>query len=224
MKILFLIVIAILPLGLFGQAVNVNLGLVGAIPTNEFKEAVPSVWGLGAAGNVLVQVKETSPIYLGVDFNYIVYGTETNQEDMYVDGNLEEVDVTRNNNMIGFHFVGRVLPDVDLPVQPYGELMFGGKYIYTRSVIKSDRYEDKLGADTEVSDWAISYGGSAGVNIFLVQGLYLDLKLTYLAGGEAEYLTRKSVTYDEKNEQLVFDVKRSKTDLFLPHIGIGFVF
>ena len=70
----------------------------------------------------------------------------------------------------------------------------------------------------------MSYGGGAGLLILLtkdlgdVKGLYLDLKVRYIYGGEAEYLKEGSITI--QNGRAYYDVIKSKTDLMTFHIGV----
>ncbi len=54
------------------------------------------------------------------------------------------------------------------------------------------------------------------------ESLFLDLKVRYLLGTEAEYLKEGSVTIDNGN--VYYDVSKSKTDLLITQVGVMFYF
>lgn len=61
-------------------------------------------------------------------------------------------------------------------------------------------------------------GGSQKAEVELL----LDFKIRYLYGGEAEYLKEGSIT--RENGDVIYDVRRSDTDLLLFQLGVIFRF
>ena len=51
-----------------------------------------------------------------------------------------------------------------------------------------------------------------------INSLFLDLKVRYLFGSEAEYLKEGSVVVDNGN--VIYNVSKSKTDLITVNIGV----
>src|SRR5690606_33991458 len=113
--------------------------------------------------------------------------------------------------------------------RPYAEGLFGGAYLFTESSVNSRYNDEPIAQDVNFDDWAWSYGVGGGLT-YLVSGdpninndaFFIDLKVRYLLGTEAEYLKKGSITIE--NGQLVYDVNRSKTDLLSAHLGVRFFF
>ena len=85
----------------------------------------------------------------------------------------------------------------------------------------------KLPATTNFDDFAWNYGVGGGllINLYspdvgegIFESLFLDLKVRYLLGTEAEYLKEGSVTIDNGN--VYYDVSKSKTDLLITQVGV----
>jgi hypothetical protein len=210
-------------------AQNVDLGvdfLVG-LPQNAFRDNVREK-GYGLAGHIGVFIKDT-PIMVGVDIGYLNYGTEEREEPL--SGNVPDVivDVKTTNNIFMLHGFARVQPQ-DGPVRPYFEGLWGFKYLFTRTAIVDNWYEQEIVSSTNFDDFAGSWGLGAGVDIRIWDGsnrprggnvfdISLNLSARYLWGAEAEYLKKGSIVRDPDGGVTYF-VHRSKTDMLMPRIGI----
>ena len=135
------------------------------------------------------------------------------------------VDVDRSNNLVNFHLLFQIAPPTG-NVRPYGELLFGGAYLFTETSINS-RGTEEVASNTNFDDFAWNYGVGGGVliNIYSPEqsegnfyALFLDLKVRYLFGTEAEYLKEGSVII--QNGTAYYDVSKSKTDLLTAQLGV----
>jgi hypothetical protein len=110
--------------------------------------------------------------------------------------------------------------------RPYLELLFGGAYLFTETSINS-RGNEEVASSTNFDDFAWNYGAGGGLLINLYspensegnfEALFLDLKVRYLFGTEAEYLKEGSIVI--QNGNAYYDVSKSKTDLLLAQLGV----
>lgn len=204
-------------------------GLMLGFPEGEFKENVDRP-GFGLSGQVLLfNPSEGLPFGFGLDIGYLNYGNETRQEPFSLTIPDVVVDVERSNNLVNFHLLFQIAPPSG-DVRPYAELLFGGAYLWTETSIRS-RGDEEVASNTNFDDFAWNYGVGGGLLIRLYspdeqegsfESLFLDLKVRYLLGTEAEYLKEGSVTIDNGN--VYYDVSRSKTDLLMTQIGVMFYF
>ncbi len=205
---------------LHAQETNIGLGIQIGLPANEFKEAAADLVGFGFGGSIFRNLGET-PFNLGIDGGYMIYGKNTLDTRIKVDGNWENATFTRNNNLIHGHLALRIRPYFsEMPVVPYFDAMIGFRYLYTRNRLKIDGF-DEVETDTELYDWAFSYGGAAGVFIKLSPEIALNLRLLYQIGSEAEYATADDIEVFQDGSA-IYHVRKSKTDMFIPQVGISF--
>ncbi len=206
----------------FAQSAGLNFTL--GFPSSEFKNNLKRT-GIGINGNFLFwNPTPILPFSAGIDISYYNYGSETRREPFSLTIPDVTVDVDRTNNLVNFHAYFQIALPAG-PIRPYVEALFGGSYFYTQTSIKSLGNEDKdVASNTNIDDWAWSYGGGGGFLISLfsdptgqVGSVFLDLKVRYLFGSEAEYLKEGSVTIN--NGQVYYDVSKSKTDILSAHIG-----
>lgn len=202
-----------------------GIGLMLGYPQGEFKENVDRLgYGIQAHGTLWATSKER-PFTVGLNIGYIVYGEESEKRrfsnpipDVYV-------DVNRTNSLVNFHLLFQVSPFTGT-WRPYVEGLFGGAYIFTSTSIESEWDNEEIATSTNFDDYTWSYGGSSGLLIKVggkmgdVSTLYLDLKARYLFGTKAEYLSEGSITVDQNNGTVYYDVLESKTDLITFHIGV----
>lgn len=225
MKRLNLLFILVLILAAEFPAQSAGGGLMLGFPQGEFKENVDRI-GFGISGELLFfNPSENLPFGFGVDIGYLNYGSETRREPFSITIPDVVVDVDRSNNLINFHLLFQIAPPSGT-VRPYAELLFGGAYIFTETSVNSQGTEE-VASNTNFDDFAWNYGVGGGLLINLYspeqqegnfEALYLDLKVRYLLGTEAEYLKEGSVTIDNGN--VYYDVSKSKTDLLITQLGV----
>ena len=220
---LALSLLLLLPINIMPQSAGGNLML--GFPQGEFKDNIDRL-GFGLSGEVLFfNPSERLPFGFGLNVGYMNYGSESRQEPFSLTIPDVIVDVDRSNNLVNFHLLFQIAPPAG-DVRPYGELLFGGAYLFTETSINS-RGTEEVASNTNFDDFAWNYGVGGGVliNIYSPEqpeenfyALFLDLKVRYLFGTEAEYLKEGSVTIE--NGTAYYDVSKSKTNLLTAQLGV----
>ncbi len=228
MKNIFLIVF-------FFLSVNFILGQVAAgsfviaLPQGEFAEKNDNTgFGFQIQGSLPTPGK-VNPISFGLSIGYYIFQSSTERRPFSLTIPDVTVEVDRSHNMANFHFLIKGSP-LTGTVRPYLELVGGGSYLFTETKIYSN-YEDKeIASDTNFDDWAWSYGGGGGVLILVarnlgdVSNLFVDLKVRYLKGTEARYLTKDDIEIEGLTGKVYYYPRTSQTDLLTIHLGVSAFF
>lgn len=224
-KKIILFIILLLAIGAYNiYAQSAGLNITTGFPMNEFKDNVKRT-GIGLSGQFLFWTPDTKyPYSFGVNLGFINYGSEGRREpfnDMIPD---VAVDVERTNNIVNFHLLGQIIPPTG-SIRPYLEVLVGGAYIYTETRIVS-RGADEIASTVNFDDWTLNYGGGVGVQFQLpmfrfappvISSIFIDLKVRYINGLEAQYLKEGSVRIERG--RAVYEVSKSRTDLLTVNIG-----
>jgi|WetSurMetagenome_2_1015567.scaffolds.fasta_scaffold121497_2 hypothetical protein len=209
----------------FSQSAGLNILL--ALPQGEFRENVDRA-GFGLSGHfTLFKAMPGMPFTFGINAGYINYGSESRTIPFNQWAGDVPVDVNRTNNLVNFHLLFQVFP-FEGSVKPYLDILFGGNYLFTTTEIKSN--DKQIASTTNQDDIGWSYGGGGGFLIKLVDldpigesmspsTLWLDLKVRYLFGTEAEYLKEGSVVVHD-NGTVDYYYSKSKIDLVTIHLGV----
>lgn len=207
---------------LLAQSVGLNFTL--ALPQGEFKNNVDNL-GWGFSGHAAIFTPGPAlPFTVGLNLGFINYGNESRRAAWSYTIPDAYVDVTRTNNIFNFHLLFQVSP-FSTPVKPYIEGLFGGNYLFTTTEVKSDYLDKNLTETTNQDDFGWSYGAGGGFMIRLTDiepagSLWLDFKVRYLLGTEAEYLKEGSVVINTANGSATYHLSRSKVDLLTLHVGV----
>lgn len=230
-RIIFFITIVFLTVVMFNKNVSAQSGGLYfslAFPMGEFSDNVKKT-GIGLNGEFFfLTPKINLPVGMGVNLGYYLYGIERRSEPWSLTIPDVRVDIERTNNLANFHLVFLIAPEFGR-FRPYAEGLFGGNYFFTKSSVKSRYNEEVIAEDVNFDDWAWSYGVGGGLT-YLLSGdpndnsnsIFLDLKVRYLFGSEAEYLKEGSIQI--VNGNLLYDVSKSKTDLLSAHLGVRIYF
>ncbi len=214
---------------LFAQF-DVGLNFAVVSPESGFKENVDRL-GFGLAGKFAIKLGET-PFYAGLTVGGANYGSTTYQD--YLITPLVPVDVKTTNNILFADLLIQARTDFGF-FQPYVEGMVGFNYLWTETTIEElEDYDKDIAGHTNFDDFTSNYGVGFGALIKLKSGigmddnnaskqgtLFLDLKVRYMFGGQAEYLKEGSITVDD-NDKVHYDVHKSDTDFISYHVGIVF--
>lgn len=207
------------------QSAGINFTL--AFPQGEFKDNVDRLGFGGSLQFLFFDPKPDLPVSFGLNLGYLNYGSESRKEPFSYTIPDVFVDVDRTNNLVNFHLLFQII-SYNGTFRPYAEGLFGGSYIFTETSIKSRDFNEVAGS-TNFDDFAWSYGAGGGFIILLTENLgenvgslFLDFKVRYLFGSEAEYLKEGSVTVE--NGRVTYDVSKSKTDLLQFHLGVSAYF
>ena len=198
-------------------------GLQLGYPHGEFKENVDRVaYGFQLQGTIWSPNK-LRPVTLGLSGGFITYGEETSRRPLSTTIPDVTVDVKRSKNMANLHLLLMISP-FQGTWRPYLEGLAGGSYLYTSSEVSSNYNNNSVFEDVNKDDltWSAGIGGG-----FLIKvgkdnenDIYIDIKTRYIWGGTAEYLKEGSVKI--VNGQALYDVKKSKTNMWNIHIGVLF--
>ncbi len=202
-----------------------GISFAGAVPTGEFEDEIND-GGFGVCIDG-VWSPQLQPFGIGLSFEYLLYGDQTRREPLSSTIPDIQVDVSTTNNIVQTHLFFRVGYRHG-GFRPYADALVGFKYLYTRTSI--DDIYDSGGDEVDIGstnfdDWAYSYGVRGGTMIRVYDGIarkrgynvFIDLRAGYIFGGEADYLKEGSIT--QTGSTVTYDVRRSKTDLFIVHLG-----
>jgi hypothetical protein len=203
--------------------------MVGS-PQGEFSDNVENTgFGVDGFGGVLIP---NSPFMVGADFGFLIYGNETRKEPFSTTIQDVTVNVETSNNIVLGHLFLRLQAPVGA-IRPYMDGLVGFNYLFTRTSIKNENgVGEEIASSTNFDDTAFSYGAGGGLQIRVydgtvkrqkegkkdaLSGVFLDFKVRYLVGGEAEYLKEGSIA--RENGEITYSVDHSKTDLLTFHLG-----
>ncbi|UCD93360.1 MAG: hypothetical protein JSU69_06180 [Candidatus Zixiibacteriota bacterium] len=209
-----------------------GLSFMLGFPQGEFSDNVDKT-GYGVSGELAYKPR-LSPFSIGGSLAYMVYGREKRTEPFSYTIPDVFVDVITTNSL----FSGHILLRTEVPkgpIRPYVDGLLGFNYLFTETKIEG--YSDEpIAKTTNFDDAVFSYGAGGGVLIKVFGDeaalkaarfgksplVFIDLRLRYLIGGEAEYLKEGSI--GRVGTTVVYDVIESKTDLLTFHIGVTAVF
>lgn len=204
------------------------LSVIFGVPQNGFSTQVDGAGiGIGFFGGVSGR---RSPILVGADLGFLIYGYERRSEPFSYSIPDVYVDVVTSNNIFLGHFLVRLRPPTG-PVRPYAEALFGMKYLFTTTEIRNEWYYDDepIAVSTNFDDAAPSYGLGGGIDLQISRGrgrgrpaLMLHAGVRYLIGGQADYLREGSIR--REFGRVGYDVARSETDLLINEFGISMRF
>ncbi len=213
-------------------AQSIGGGFMVGVPQEDFSRLNPdNGYGLNIQG-MLLTPDEYSPFGVGLDFGFLIFSTENEFRPFSYAIPEVGVEVERMNSMVNAHLVFQVSPFIGR-IQPYAEAYGGFSYYFTTTSIKSDYHDEVIASDVNFDDFAFSYGAGGGFKIFLTDftsedsestEILLDLKVRYLAGTEAEYLTEHDVEVDQNAGIVTYFPRKSETDMLTFSIGVEFRF
>lgn len=203
-----------------GTRVIASYDFLIGVPSGDFaKNQIRTSYGF--AGNLLFEVRE--PVSIGIDVGWQQYDKENDFFTEIGDDGFEYLtEEETKNNILTFSGVIRAQPQVNFPLKPYLEGQFGTNFFYTRTVFSDADSDEQLDSRTDRTEWALTYGGAAGVMVNLWGDLlFLDLKCVYRRGNNATYYVRD----EDLNNRVPldnFELKTSPTDILIPQIGVAF--
>jgi len=201
-----------------------------ASPSGEFRDSVDRN-GYGVSGYGAFTVGR-SPLKIGLEMGYIMYGHDTRPEPISMTIPDVTVNVRTTNNIFNGHLLFRVQEQFG-SVAPYIDGLLGFNYLWTKTTIENESDSEEIASSTNLDDTAFSYGLGGGIMVQVGKvkqkgyggdrlPVYLDLKVRYLLGDEADYLKEGSIKHELG--RVTYDVSTSKTDLMLYQIGVAVAF
>ncbi len=225
LSMIFLVGLILLASGVQALEQEGGGGLILGKPTGDFGEAMDNV-GFGLELNY--GIRPVPSLTFGVGGNFMICGSESRQYSLPL---VEDFNVNTTNNLAGGFLYTQWRP-LSGVVQPYAEGRVGVNYLWTESKIEDQDWwdDDEVARETNFDDFAGYYGGGGGVLIRVAENtgdtqgtnVYLDLKVSYLKGSKAEYLTEGDI--EIVNNQPVYSVTESETDLLVYKMGVVLTF
>ena len=226
MKIILSLVLLLLSFS-FSVHAQETLGGIrinAALPTADFRSEVGSQWFPSLNLGVLQQLANT-PMYLGGEVGYMLYGTAVHRSREVVNGTDQRFRIRRNNNAIHLSGVVRVMPDFGIGVRPFVEGQFGAIHTYTRSKVRENRLAEPFVSGTEVYDWAHMYQLGGGLMIPLEKegDTFLELRVNYMQTGTMDFLTSRDASYDNQGT-VTLNTRNAAFQLLSPSLAVKFRF
>lgn len=199
--------------------------LMVASPRGDFGEAVDSE-GFGL--DLHYGLRPDRALTIGLGLNAMIYGSESRK---YSHPLVEDYEVETSNNLAGAYLFAQWRPLAGV-VQPYLEARAGLTYLWTESSIRDEDWwdADEVARKTNQDDFATCWGGGGGLLIRVSEGdreqrkpgVFLDAKVNWIRGAEADYLAEGDVSIVD--DRPVFNVSRSTTDLTTYALGVALTF
>jgi hypothetical protein len=203
-----------------------GINLMVAAPQGTFAHHLEDY---GGGLNLELSFKPPSfPFGMGLTFDYIRYGDESRREPLSTTIPDLSVDVTTSNNIVRGGFFVRIQPNLG-QWRPYLDGVVGFNYLFTRTSLDNMYTSEGDAVDfgsTNFDDWAFNYGIRSGMMLRVYDGpshdskntWYIDFRVAYLPGSEADYLKQGSVI--RNGGDVTYAAERSRTDLLSFHLGV----
>ena len=232
-----------------------DISFYTGIPINEFADNTDAL-GFGLKGAFYIPFGPKTPLYFGIGFGGMIFGSNG----QYINENLVissgstvigtipvNLEARTNNWMLNGLLSVRYQAALQY-VQPYVELIGGGSYLYTRTVLydRSDRgiftsdEDDEINSRTLESSFTYNYGAGAGFMIRLTDQIFLNVGGAYLRGGRAKYFDKEQTSQwdiqftgsgnfdpnnlnpDDVSLDYAGEPKKSTTDMIQVNLGVTF--
>jgi len=234
MKNLFTTVFVVASLSFAFQATaqrrspNLNFGFQVAQPLGEFAtqyQGLPA--GIGASFSIPIA---RSPMEWGVGYAWNSMGSsdrditalihqDSAAGNTYSDGKLA-VRSTCSRYMLH----ARLRP-VSGKIQPYADALSGIETFKTSTSIALDNsgYSSELSTNRDHLDMTFFYGWALGLRWRLAPKFYIEGRYENITGGKVQYVDDESISVNGNNT-IAFDLKESKTNMAIYHLGVAIGF
>ncbi|MFC1693782.1 hypothetical protein ACFL1R_09785 [Candidatus Latescibacterota bacterium] len=211
------------------EIADIGLNFTLMSPQGEFGDTVDrNGYGVSFEG---VYHPSVFPIGIGLELGFINYGKEDRKEPLTSTIPDMRVRVDNDNNILAGNILFRYKPEVSV-IRPYIDGIIGIKYLYTSTYVRGDHGESFLSSNN-YDDIAFSYGVGGGFMLPVYRlgksvkqkgnvEFFLDFKVRYMIGEEADYLKEGSII--RSGSDVSYDIYRSKTDMLLFHLGVAISF
>jgi hypothetical protein len=201
-----------------------------AFPQKDFRKNIGNT-GIGAAGHFAYRFGQ-SPFLVGASLGFWIYGNDTRSVPFSETIDIVTVDVTTTNSFVMGHLLVRVQPQTG-SVRPYIDGLIGFNFLNTSTKIDNQSNGDEIASSNNFNDVASNMGFGGGLMFRVydaaargregnLQGVFVDIGVRSLKGGNAEYLKEGSIHH--ANGNVVYDRYKSETDLVTCHLGVSFDF
>ena len=220
--------------GLFGQAaapeasaqyLNWAIHLGHAPATSPLTQAgYQDAWGFSTEFlySRLLSGPREAGLQVGIQGAY--YGAGGRKHDVLLRVPLDAPGTLRvRNYQANFHGILRLISP-EAPLRVYADARLGTRMFGVEEVARitgpAPGYEEGQDGATVFSDWAFSYGTTAGAMIRLSQVVSLDLQASYLNRNEASFVNLESVAPFEQS--VAYDYNEAAAGQWFVRVGLSF--
>ncbi|MDX5337764.1 MAG: hypothetical protein LPK25_01980 [Cyclobacteriaceae bacterium] len=209
-----------------------QLGLQGSLgfPVGQFRNSIQNSFGktgLGGGLHVLFNTRKEgyAPVFLGVDFNYLYFGTEKTPESQF----LPPLKTTFNYFTLGPLF-RVVLVDKDHGFVPFVDGLVGLKILNSKTRVDNSLVTTLLVQEPNEALFGTNYEGfvtGLGLGFFYKShrkemedlATAFFVKLTFEYGDKTRYVKRNSIAVDPEG-QITYQTGHTPTSLINLQFGI----
>ena len=206
----------------------------GFFPQGEFGDNVSDAGG--GFGLEFLYFPTAKPFGIGVSLGYLVYGSEKFSEIIRTKNADFDVALKTVNSIVLGHLLFRFQIKQG-KVSPYLDGLIGFSHITTDTRIDNPNFEDSDISTNNFDDTVLSYGGGFGLMVKLYErsrrkmepmqqkkkwAVSIDFRVRYIRGSNGQYLREGSIF--RVDDELSYDVYKSRTDLITAQVGITFNF
>lgn len=205
---------------------TLSVGFEFAFPQNEFNDNFAGV-PVGVGGQFLTNNGTRSPFEFGLGFSWLSRGSSTEPvwllEGVDINGNeiYTRADLSINSNIYTYNGIVRFKPLLGR-VQPYVDGLAGVRNFSTVSVIRPEDGSDPT-RQRQTRDFAFTYGYAAGVKVRVIPNMLVEGRFSNLYGTQVSFVDRETLKLGNNNE-IDYEEKSSRTDMFIVHLGVCFEF
>ena len=199
------------------------------VPSGKFLQSVDQSRFYGFSVAYLRQLEKEKPAFIGLELYHTFMGTLSRTYSKAVDTEVIDVNGVMGSSALGLNLMGRYYRNLKIgPVEPFFELHFGGKWLYSylseSGFFSTDESYDNF--DFIDGDIVLTYGGAFGFQVYLSQNIYLSLKGSYQVANSAEFYKKIG---DEINVFPLFpidgfEIVNTTTNNFKIDIGFTFLY
>lgn len=238
----------------FNGAGYFGIDFIMGAPMGEYKTYNDRL-SAGLNLNFFYQPSIDIPLMVGLDLGFMGNGSEYQDETLYVDltvgGTVIDqmvipFSIETHNNIFNGHFLLRAMAPIKY-FKPYVDGIVGFQNFSTTTSIYDESEEHYFSEEdnplittkTQLSDWALAYGGAFGFLVQCNENFFINLRCAYLLGSKADYYTDNDIQnwdiefsanpsspddLDEDDISVHAIPKHSETDVLMPSLGITFRF
>jgi hypothetical protein len=206
----------------------------GFFPQGEFRDNISNAGG--GFGLEFLYFPAAKPFGVGVSFGYLIYGSEKFSQVIQTKNADFDVDLKTVNSIVLGHLLFRFQVKQGR-IWPYLDGLVGFNHITTDTRINNPNFGDNDISTNNFDDTVLSYGGGFGLMIKVYErsrkrieqtyqrkkwAVLIDFRVRYIRGSKGQYLKKGSIF--RVDDELFYDVHKSRTDLITAQLGITFNF
>ena len=205
----------------FAQKFSTSIDGQLSIPQNDYKE-VNSDAGYGLRANVLFQPGYRTPVKFGIELGIQEKARANQYFSGYVYGSYNDFQVNATSDIFSLMFATRIQSSEPHFIKPFVDFTAGWNIFFSTVTVDELSYYSNYSpsySNSSKANWAFAIGAAGGIDISLNRrdALGLELKVAYLLGSYANYLTDP---YIDGSGNVSFLQNSSRTNMLIPQAGI----